>query len=162
MSQCSRPACSNAQFRRLGNAKYCVEHYRFATMRASAKRLGKTVPTVDELTALLPVDLVCQPCGRRMNWLASEGESTVITLQHDDSGAWRLICRACNTRHAALGDEFYMIPPDMRRCPGCLHVKPLREFCKDATRFLGTKTYCRGCQRGRHAKWRSSRARLAS
>ena len=161
--KCSRKDCRVQQFRRLGNAKYCPRHYRFATMRTCAKRHGKTVPTWDELESLVPTNLTCQPCGRPMNWLARDGGSTVITLQHDRSGAYRLMCRACNTRHAAHpGDEFYAIPPDMRRCPGCLHVKPLSAFAMDVSRWLGRTTYCRGCARGRHQAWRTSRARLAS
>lgn len=158
---CSRRDCAEPAFRRLGNAKYCVKHYRFATMRTCAKRHGKTVPSYEELEMLIPLGLICQPCGRPMNWLAANGESTVLSLQHDRSGEYRFICRACNTRHAAHdGDEFYAIPSDQRRCPGCLHVKPLSAFCMDISRWLGRKTYCRGCASGRHKAWRTSRQRI--
>ena len=160
---CSRADCNSPAFRRLGNAKYCHRHYRFATMRACAKRHGKTVPTTEQFETLIPDGMVCPPCGRVMNWLAKDGESTVMSLQHDRSGAYRLICRACNTRHAAHeGDEFYAIPADQRRCPGCLRVMPLSAFSMDTTKWLGRKTYCKGCASGRHKAWRSSRARIAS
>jgi hypothetical protein len=93
---CSRAGCIDAALRQHGHARYCARHYRFATMRTRAKRDGKTVPDWAELETLTPADMICPSCSRVMNWLAKDGFSTVITLQHDRDGIHRLICLACN------------------------------------------------------------------
>lgn len=153
--KCSKAYCETEAVRRMGNGSYCLRHYRFSHMRRRARKDGKTVPTYAELESLVPDPFACSVCKRRMNWLSSEGTSTVVTLQHDRSGGHRLLCLACNTRHAALpGDSLYDIPPDMRRCPACRKLKHLDAFCMDASRFAGRKTYCRPCSSARHRAWR--------
>jgi hypothetical protein len=151
--QCSRGGCVDMASARLGNARYCDRHYRFASMRASAKRDGKSVPSWDELESLTPNGLLCL-CGRTMNWRAKDGASTVITLQHDRDGKHRLICLACNTRHAQHpGDSFYQLPAGHKRCQDCSRVLPVEAFSLDRSRPIGRKSYCRECANVRHEKW---------
>lgn len=146
-SKCSRQGCADLAVRHLGNARYCVRHYRFATMRARARRDGKSVPSPAELERLLPLNMVCAPCGRTMNWLSNDGRSTVISLQHDRDGALRLICRACNTRHAHHpGDSFYELRAGERRCSSCRTVKPETDFYKATSgRWNHRMSRCKAC-----------------
>lgn len=151
-ARCDRPAA-----RKQGHQHLCPMHYRFGQMRALAKRRGLAVPTHDQLHSLVSwlKEMTCPHCQRRMNWLAGEGQSTVVTLQHYRSGSMGLICRACNTRHGAMeGDSFCDLPPDSKRCPGCKQVKPLGDFATDRTgRWKNRKTYCRPCSADRYSKW---------
>jgi hypothetical protein len=131
---------------------------RFRQMRTIAKHRGKSVPSMEELEALLPLDMNCPICKRAMNWRSAEGRSTVITLQHDRSGAHRLICHACNTRHAKMaGDSFYALPADHKRCPKCESIKPISEFWKDRSgeRWKDTYAYCKSCSAANTRSWRS-------
>lgn len=156
---CSRAGCRAKATRGLGNARYCSPHYRFATMRTKAKADGKAVPTWEQLEALLTKNgMVCKPCGRTMNWHAKDGADTVLTLQHDRSGAFRFICLSCNTRHAAQpGDSFYDIPQGSRRCSKCLQVKPESDFYGDASgRWNDKKSTCKTCSDGALANYREN------
>jgi rRNA maturation endonuclease Nob1 len=83
-----------------------------------------------------------------MNWFASDGRSTVISLQHDRSGDIRLMCHACNTRHAKMpGDLFYEVGPDKHRCPRCERILPLNAFWKDRSgdKWRNRWSYCKDC-----------------
>lgn len=145
---CSRSGCNEPSFGRSGNNAYCTKHRAFMQMKLNAKQRGKSVPSWDELEALLPVDMKCLACLRTMNWRRSDGGSTAITLQHDDSGAHRLICQGCNTKHSAVpNDGFYTLPDGHKHCPGCSTVKTLVSFAVDRSRVCGVKSRCRDCCR---------------
>lgn len=127
---------------------FCAKHLRFYRMRAVAASKGKSVPSLRELNDLLAQDMRCPVCDRRMNWFASDGRSTMITLQHDRSGPHRLICHACNSRHAQMpGDSFYDLPPEHKRCPKCSMAKPFSQFHKNYTdgRWKNLSQICKSC-----------------
>lgn len=134
----------------------CPMHYRVQQMRTNAAAKGKIRPpraSVLELVyELQEHNMICQPCGRTMNWLKSDGASTVVTLQHDRSGGFRLICARCNAQHRLHpGDSFYDMPQGVKRCPGCGINKRLGDFHRDSKTVSGRQTYCIGCKR-KHRK----------
>jgi hypothetical protein len=133
-------------------------HYRISSMRSRAKRDGKTVPTRSEIEGMAAT-MVCIGCSRRMNWLRSEGASTQATLQHDRDGGVRLLCLACNTRHAQHpGDTFYGVASNEKWCPDCDQILPKGSFAKDRSRPVGLKSYCRPCAAARYRSWEARHA----
>lgn len=141
-----------------GHQLLCVKHYRFGQMRATAKRRGLLVPSLNDLEQALQSlsAMQCPYCAVTMNWRGADGQASVVTLQHYRSGAIGFLCRSCNTRHAFFeGDDFMTIPQDHKRCPDCRLILPLTEFCIDRSgRFMDRKTYCRQCSANRHKAWR--------
>jgi RNase P subunit RPR2 len=136
-----------------GRARYCAKHFRFVAMRAFAKTRGKYQPTAAELEALIPPGMVCVTCQRVMNWLHTDGRSTQVTLQHDRSGAIRLICSACNTKHQAMpGDLIYALPASSKFCQKCETVLPLASFhFRKRGRSAGKPlSICISCERVLH------------
>ena len=128
---------------------------RMLQMRWAAKYNGKTVPSIAELEAMIPKDIVCPECKRKMNWFRKEGHSTVITLQHDRDGKHRILCQGCNVRHAFMRrDDFYKFPKDKKRCYVCGTVKPLTEFWTDnSTRWMNKFGKCKPCGNKKHQEW---------
>ena len=143
------PRCGDVAVRRTGNQWLCRRHYRFQQMRGNARRRGLLIPTYETLDLLLAglKDRQCPHCARQMNWLAVEGQSTVMTLQHYRDGSLGLICRACNTRHAHMpGDTFVTLPRGMKWCSVCKTQKPLDQFGTDNSgKWLGKRSSCRDC-----------------
>jgi hypothetical protein len=126
-------------------------------MRNRAQNMGKTVPSKEALLALIDKlisqGMKCIGCDRVMRWLGNKGESSLVTLQHDRNGDFRLICLGCNTRHAYHpGDTFYDVKPGEKICNGCGKVKGVSEFNKDLTRPGGLRSCCRDCQKIRNAR----------
>lgn len=137
------------------NRRCCVMHHRFINMKSTACRSRKYSPSVSELQALIPSDMICIGCKRSMNWTHAEGWSTLLTLQHDRDGKLRMICLACNNRHAKQpNDSFYEIPAAHWRCPRCKKIKPFEEFQKDSGRATGRISVCTICHSKRGRKWR--------
>lgn len=152
---CSR--CGDKAKRLQGHQHLCAKHYRFGQMRAKAKQDGKAVPTHSELHSMKGADLLCPDCGARMNWLAEEGQATVASLQHYRDKTMAIVCRSCNTRHAAMpGDSYREMPPDSKYCPSCQEAKPLGEFNADRSRSgpLKVQSKCKACNKVAIAKWR--------
>lgn len=150
--------CDRPRHIRQGRIWLCEIHYRISSMRSRAKRDGKYVPTRHEIEALA-TDMTCCGCGKQMHWLRSFGASLQVTLQHDRSGAIRLLCLGCNTRHSVHpGDEFYVVLSGQKRCPDCGQTLPASSFARDMSRPIGLKTYCRDCSSIRHKNWRASHA----
>lgn len=154
--KCSR--CEEPASHKQGHQHLCQMHYRFGQMRALAKRRGLAVPSHEQLANLVSHTggLKCMDCKRQMQWLAREGQATVASLQHYRSGSFGLVCRSCNTRHAAQeGDTFCLIPSTHKRCPGCDTIKHLDEFGTDNLgRFANKQTYCRPCRDAKVTKWK--------
>lgn len=151
--------CERPSHIRQGRILLCAVHYRISSMRSRAKRDGKVAPDRREIEALIPSPFVCECCGREMTWLRMKGASRQATLQHDRDGALRIICLACNTRHAQHpGDSFYHIPEGHKRCPDCEQVLPLASFAIDRSRPIGRKSYCRSCAAVRFKRWEARNA----
>ncbi|MGR3218716.1 MAG: hypothetical protein ACUZ8H_02715 [Candidatus Anammoxibacter sp.] len=156
--------CNEGAVRKQGRIWLCPKHYRFQQMRVNAKRYWKEVPLYWELENMLSwtEGMVCQPCKRPMNWLSEEGQSTVVTLQHDRSGTMRLICRACNScHHHYEGDTFYDKPEGTKLCKSCNRILPELDFCKDNSKASKLKSYCRECTKEKHYEWRRKRSEFA-
>ncbi len=140
-----------------GSGRYCSKHTRFLRMRTDAKFKGKTVPSYDTLEALVKAlkSFRCPICSVDMVWFRKESSTRVITLQHDHSGEFRLICFSCNTAHQFVPrDGFYKKSKHTRYCQDCKTFKPLGEFFKDKRLNDGVKTYCKGCANRRTYVWR--------
>lgn len=151
--------CERPRHIKQGRIWLCEVHYRISSMRTRAKRDGKSVPSKEGIEALIPSPFVCAGCDRSMVWLRQHGASQQATLQHDRSGALRIICLACNTRHAQHpGDSYYEIPTDHKRCPDCEKVLPRSAFAMDRSRPIGLKAYCRPCSAARFKHWSGSHA----
>lgn len=137
---------------------YCEKHYRFYQMRQDAKHRGKAVPSITELDAMVQAVMVdgvmaCSHCRKPMGWrIGIVGRRSVATIQHDDSGAMRLLCGSCNFTHAWLGDIFYDIPPGHQRCWACRTVKACADFWRSKHTKSGHASICRVC---RYAKFRA-------
>lgn len=173
----SNSACSARSRAKIDAAKsteystlfgFPVDAGRLRIMRYTASACGKSVPNLQQLLDLLSdigAAFKCPHCRRKMTWTKKESATRVITLQHDASGSFRLICQSCNSRHGLLpGDKFYDIPSGHRYCNGCRTVKPIDEFYKDNSgRPSGCSSRCRLCQKERARGWRANnldRARL--
>lgn len=135
---------------------------RLQRMRLNAKRRGLPVPSIEEIVRAVPSGMVCFVCQRHMNWALKDGRSTVATLQHDRSGAFRIICQGCNSKHSDLpGDTFYDLPAGHKFCQGCKVVKPVDEFSVDRSKVGGRKYQCKVCRREHYRKnadyWRQRR-----
>jgi hypothetical protein len=147
----------SAQHRTSTGTYYCSKHHRFIQMRSHAKFDGKAVPSYQQLELLMPSDMRCAVCVRRMNWLAKDGKATQITLQHDHDGRLRLICFGCNSRHARLpGDLLYALKPDERYCHKCKSVKSIADFYRSnyLKRTIKLSSRCKSCLNKSHAEWR--------
>lgn len=151
--------CSEPAHIQQGRILLCLKHYRMSSMRANARRYNKITPTLDELESLIPDPFVCIGCNRVMSWGRANGASRQATLQHDRSGKLRILCLACNTRHARHpGDTFYSISPDEKWCAGCSQVLPKTAFFRDRSRPCGLKGNCRECSKKAHTNWRVNNA----
>jgi hypothetical protein len=140
-----------------GSGHYCLKHGRFLQMRINAKFKGKTVPSYEELEECLNllIDFLCPHCHRRMCWRRRDGQSTVLTLQHDRSGKFKFLCFGCNTAHQFdQGDEFYNRTPGRKTCRDCGLELPLDAFWKDRRVKTGVKSYCKRCANIRIYAWR--------
>jgi hypothetical protein len=154
---CSR--CGDPSVRKQGHQHLCAKHYRFGQMRSRAKRDGKLVPSHEQLNLMAGSDLNCPDCTRRMNWLQSEGASTVASLQHYRDGTLAIVCLSCNTRHASMdGDSYRDMPKDHKRCGNCREIKPAAEFTKDLGRSgeLRRKSTCKACSGQAVNQWKGS------
>jgi hypothetical protein len=151
--------CSVTSVMKQGRIFLCEKHYRFQQMRSSAKRKEKLVPSYLELENLLSFlqEMKCPTCKRVMNWRSYQGETTVITLQHDRGGRVRFLCRSCNTRHAVLpGDSFYSASKRKKLCQMCGLTKAKKEFYADRSRTSKLKSQCKVCSDSLVIAWRES------
>jgi len=129
-TKCCR--CDDDAIRRIGKLRLCAKHARMTQMRYTAKAEGKTVPEMDQLEQLVSalLDFKCCYCDRVMVWFRTrETAGRTVTLQHDRSGAFRLLCLRCNGRHANYpGDSLYCRPDDLHRCCACKEWKSRDQF----------------------------------
>ena len=154
---CQKAGCENASVRKQGRQHLCPLHYRFRQMRALAKSRGLYAPADDELQRIVPAAMDCPDCGRKMNWLARDGQLLVATLQHYRDGTLAIVCRSCNTRHAYMpGDSYRDMPKDSKLCPCCMQIKPESEFSKDRSRSgeRQIKSKCKTCSDIHGNQWR--------
>lgn len=140
--------CDDVATRYKSRQWFCAKHYRFGQMRYDAKRKGKTVPSREQLDALVDPENRCGDCRVSMVWLAIEDQVRVVNLQHYRDGSYGFVCRPCNTRHAFMpGDSFRDLPAEHKYCPNCKCTKPFSAFSKDNSRNGQTKlkSWCKQC-----------------
>jgi hypothetical protein len=138
--------CGSAPFKMNRTSWLCLKHWKLSAMRWRASVRRKSVPTVQQLEALIPDGMICGSCKRVMTWFKKEDSKSVITLQHNRDGSYALICLSCNSRHQHFpGDDFYKIPMDCKRCPRCREARPHADFPKSHERWMGLGPYCRKC-----------------
>jgi hypothetical protein len=146
MKLCKR--CGDLRVRINSSVVGCKRCWRFRYMRICATKYNKVVPSIDaldEMEASL-VRFQCPHCSRQMNWLAREGESTVVTLQHYRDGRMGLICRACNTKHAKMPEQVFLSLRDGQKwCPACKTVKALSGFYASAHTKEKVTSVCKPC-----------------
>lgn len=150
--------CDAHAVRKQGRIWLCAIHYRHQQMRVNAKRHGKSVPTYEELAALSMPEIFCMDCSKQMNWLACDGQSSVVSLQHYRDGTFGLVCRSCNTRHAFMdGDTYREMPKDNKQCPQCKKIKPFSGFSVDNGRSgeIKLKSWCKQCSLEAHHEWKN-------
>ena len=158
------PRCGDEAYRKVGNQMLCKKHCRFQQMRTTANRRGLSVPTYSELEQLLSLlnDMRCPHCTRQMHWTSQEDSTCVASLQHYRDGAFGIISRSCNTRHAAIPNEadFFAMKPGHKWCRLCRQAKPFADFSAggDGT-ILGLRSGCRQCN---NAKRRQPKKEFAS
>lgn len=156
---CRKTGCENVAVYHKQKTHLCVQHLRFTRMRTTALRHKKYKPTFAELEKLAASleenDMACPDCGVKMNWLAEEGRSTNISLQHYRDGSIGLVCASCNTRHAFMpGDSYRTRNEDEKFCHKCLKLKPISEFYKANNKSL-RKLYsnCKACNGAANSLW---------
>lgn len=153
--KCSR--CDSDATMKQGNQQLCDKHYRFGSMRASAKRHGKAVPTHEQLEEMVASGLTCPDCQNEMNWRAKDNRARVASLQHYRNGQMNIVCLSCNTRHASMKEDSYCdMPKDHKLCPKCSVIKPDTEFTVDNSRagVIKRKSTCRECSDKTVNKWK--------
>lgn len=157
--QCKR--CENQSYIKQGRIWLCKKHYRFQQMRSSAKRNNKTVPSYEKLESLfLQIQFQCPCCKRKTNWLSKEGKDTVISLQHDRSGDFNLVCLSCNARHDDfIGDTFYSRNDNEKICARCKTSKPLSDYYGDQKKLNKKKSYCKPCANLYLNEWKAKNRR---
>lgn len=163
--RCTKPTCYKCPaapviFSRQTNL--CAVHYRMRQMKYDAQASGKVIPDDAVIQSLFDAAIAdgmkCPVCGVVMNWRATDGRKTVLSLQHNRDGTFGLMCLGCNVRHQFYpGDDFYSIPAGHRHCKGCNVTKPLTEF--SAHRYpkrqaVYPRTLCKKCDSGREMRRR--------
>lgn len=148
--------CNDKSFRKAGRIHLCKKHYRFQQMRVDAKRQGKLVPEYDDLNRYMNMcSMICPCCKRIMNWSANDGQSTVVTLQHNNDGTMNFLCRACNTLHGKIGDVIYQVHDNEKYCASCDTIKDKSEFYKERNRPSGLKSSCKECSNEKIKRYRN-------
>lgn len=142
--------CGKPGVRCCGHSWLCAIHYRRNRMRNTAKARGLAVPSIETLDCLIELvisrQMKCECCGRTMVWLSTEKRGTTVSLQHDRSGAFRLICVSCNLRHRFHpGDTFYDVPDGYKRCGLCGAIKLLDDFHNSRNMWDGRVGRCKLC-----------------
>lgn len=149
-------SCEDFALRRQGNQWLCARHYRIGQMRQTARRHGKYVPTRAELETLWSSDNKCPDCGQFMAAGGKHNPRLAASLQHYRDGSLAIVCRSCNTRHAAMpGDTYRDMPKDHKWCPHCEQAKPFAAYDADNSRsgVMKLKSWCKECALKAHTEW---------
>jgi len=136
-----------------GDSAYCLKHYRIRGSRYKALERGKLAPSLDELEALLPADMICPVCSKVMCYSESEGPlNSVISLQHWHDGTISWICHACNTSHnnSKLPENEWLrlmklVKSNEALCSTCCKILPLSDFHKSSRSSKGIQSSCKSC-----------------
>lgn len=156
MRICARRGCNSLATIVSGQTPYCPKHRRMVQMKSDAKKRHKIVPSDEVLESLFTAieDMCCPICGTKMTYFRENGiGARVITLQHDDSGELRLICLACNVKHAQFGgDVWYFLEDGYYRCICCQEIKPFEDFYHRKDNSNQIYTRCKECERARKRK----------
>lgn len=152
-TSCNRHGISIEADIECGDSAYCLKHYRIKSSRYKALEHGKLAPSLSELEALLPLDMLCPVCAKAMCYAAYEDIlSSVVSLQHWRDGTLSWICHACNTSHgnSKLPENEWLrlmklIKPNESLCSVCIKIMPLGKFHCNAKGHKGVQSYCKAC-----------------
>lgn len=136
-----------------GDSAYCLKHYRIRGSRYKALEHGKLAPSLAELEALLPADMLCPVCSKLMCYVAREDTlNAVISLQHWRDGTVSWICHACNTSHgnSKLPEDEWLslmkrVKSNESLCTRCNKILPVSDFHRSAKAPKGVQRYCKSC-----------------
>mgnify|MGYP003661211303 CR=1 FL=1 len=136
-----------------GDSAYCLKHYRIRGSRYKALERKKLAPSLSELEALLPADMLCPVCTKVMCYAAYEDTlNSVISLQHWHDGTVSWICHACNTSHgnSKLPENEWLrlmklVKLNEALCGGCSKILPLSNFHRNSKSSKGIQGYCKSC-----------------
>lgn len=156
---CSKIGCEDkAEIQVAKRAFYCKKHYRFETMRGTARRCKKTVPTFGQLDECLSEvsNMTCPNCGKKMIWYAPQkiGLADVISLQHWPDGDVSFMCLGCNSSkgNSKLKDKKEIIPVSHKRCQVCHEIKNKTQFSRSKNRRDGLYGLCKACDSAKRVK----------
>jgi hypothetical protein len=154
--QCRRCGATECLVHWKDGPPLCEKHNRFRQMRKLCQERGLDIPSWSALEALAMrdvADLRCPVCRKLVRWRTGNGyrspKSDIITLQHDRSGALRLICHTCNQHHYTYPNDDFYKTPHLVCCSECRKPKNPCEFA-----LLDTR--CRACNRERKRRERGS------
>jgi bacterioferritin-associated ferredoxin len=148
--------CGEEAIQRHGRANRCEKHHRMLSMQKVAKQDKKYVPSIFELEKLVPVNMACGDCGKKMHWIDDDARADGAVLQHYRDGTIAITCFSCNTKHGNMvGDSYRELPKDHKHCSSCKTIKPLDQFSRrnDAKKSY-PMTKCKLCMREAYAAWR--------
>ena len=150
MRICSKKTCNNiGRVNHTNKQSYCFKCYRFQEMRHASQGKGKYKPNLKELERILPLDMICPMCDKKMIWHTSLGiRKDVVTLQHNHNGDVILICYSCNAGHANsyLGDEYFNLNNNEKYCPRCNEILSKNKFSKTKRNKDNLNNICKQCR----------------
>jgi hypothetical protein len=150
--------CGNDAIKRHNRSNMCEKHYRFWQMQRTAKSDKKYVPSIYEIENLVPKDMICQDCGKKMHWIDNDNRPHGAILQHYRDGTLGIVCLSCNTKHGLMvGDSYREIPIDHKLCNQCKNIKPLSDFGNRGKKEKHyPKSFCKKCELEKLRLWRKN------
>ncbi len=153
MQICSRRQCGDKGLFKVAQYKnnqylYCPKHYRLHKMKNTASHDKKYDPEYKELEKLIPNEMKCPNCNKKMIWHTGFGKlNDVITLQHNDNGTIILICMECNNGHghSQLGDKYFNLKRNEKYCPRCKKILYKQMFYNNKARYDNLSSVCKKC-----------------
>jgi len=148
--------CGDSAIARHGRTRLCVKHHRMEQMQRTAKSDGKYIPSIFELEALVPKEMICQDCGVTMNWVDENNRPENAVLQHYRDGSLGIVCMSCNTKHGMMpGDSYRSLPEGQKLCRGCKTIKPIENFGKRSKESDDyPKSKCKDCNLAYQREWK--------
>ncbi len=148
---CSKKGCNKTgEIKGSQGTFYCFQCNRFNKMINQAKQGNKYTPSLKELKTMLPINLICPICSKKMIWCTKLGRlGDVISLQHNHDGSIVLICHSCNSAHGQshLGDKYFNLKENEKYCPKCKEILSIDKFSNTKCKKDGHNGICKKCDK---------------